>query len=58
MLVFSCDFTTRKDTNDMKTTFISGKIERENDKAINITTHVQWGSGKIMKKDLWMEVYF
>ena len=37
----------------METTFISGKIARETEKAICLTTLVQWGAGKVMQKDVW-----
>ena len=37
----------------METTFICGKIARETEKAICLTTLVQWGAGKVMQKDVW-----
>lgn len=37
----------------MKTTFICGKIARETEKAICLTTLVQWGDGKNIQKDVW-----
>ena len=37
----------------MKTMFICGTIARETEKAICLTTLVQWGSGKEHTKDVW-----
>ena len=37
----------------MKTMFICGTIARETEKAICLTTLVQWGAGKVIQKDVW-----